>query len=221
VPPSTGRCSSTDATTTVERISPPASLKLNQLTSNTCVRFFDERQDVTLQKALKVDITQPGRYEFRKSLNPTSKLAVGTSVDSHILHADNVGTAKIRLQGSVTFDADIIGVIVTDGSLDKSDILGSPGTMYPNGLDHRGLEFEGLSKGGDIVVLSADRRTLTFNIRFGSVLDEIRVITANPVRAASTSDVRVHERDGRGGSASDAPPAEPGAQEMMGRRPAR
>jgi hypothetical protein len=35
----------TDPTTTVERISPPASVKLNKLTSNTCVRLFDERQD--------------------------------------------------------------------------------------------------------------------------------------------------------------------------------
>ena len=220
VPPSGGACSATDSTTTVERISPPASLKLNKLTSNTCVRFFDERQDVTLQKALKVDISRPGRYELRRSLNPSSKIAVGTSVDSHILHADNVGTTNVRLQGSVTLDAAIIGVIVTDGSLDKSDLLGSPGTKYPNGLDHRGLEFAGLSNGGDIVLLSADRRTLTFNIRFGSVLDEIRVITANPPRAPSISDVRVHERAGRGGSGSDALPAEPRAQEIARRRPA-
>jgi prealbumin domain-containing protein/Big-like domain-containing protein/PKD domain-containing protein len=174
-----GPCSATDPTTTVERISPPVSVKLNRLTSNTCVRLFDERQDVTLAKSLKVDITKPGTYDEKRDLTPAS-IPTGTIVDSHLLHADNIGSIKVRLTGSVTFDADILGVIVLDRNLDKSDYLGSPTTSYPTKLHERGLELTGaLANGGDLVTISADRRTLTFNVRFSSVLDQIRVITAN------------------------------------------
>jgi uncharacterized repeat protein (TIGR01451 family) len=187
-----GPCSLTDATTTVERISPPPSVKLNRLTSNECVRLFDERQDVTLTRSLKVDISAPGTVERKKDLTPFS-IPAGTVVDSHFLHADNVGKAKVRLQGSVTFDADIIGVIITDNNLDASDRLGAVGTRYPNDLKRRGLELPSVRRGGDLVTLSADLRTLTFDVAFPSVLDQIRVITANAPPSISIGDVRVTE----------------------------
>ncbi len=178
-PPAGGPCSATDPATTVERISPPPSVKLDKLASNTCVRLFDERQDLKLEKALKVDISKPRTYDGPRDLTPVS-IPAGTIIDSHFLHADNVGAAKIRLVGSVTFDADIIGVIVQDGSLDKSDWVGSPTTKYPDRLDLRGLELGSPAKGDDLVTISADRRTITFNVGFSTVLDSIRVITANP-----------------------------------------
>jgi hypothetical protein len=177
-----GPCSATDPTTTVERISPPVSVNLNKLTSNTCVRLFDELQDLTLGRSLKVDISKPGTYDQPRDLTPVW-IPAGTSVDSHLLHADNIGRAAVRLAGSVTFDADIIGVIVLDRSLDRSDYLGSPTTSYPTELEDRGLELAGpLANGGDLVTISADRRTLTFNVRFSSALDQIRVLTANGPR---------------------------------------
>jgi uncharacterized repeat protein (TIGR01451 family) len=172
-----GLCSPTDSTTTVERISPPPAVKVNWLTSNTCVRLFDEQHDVTLHKRLKVDISTAGTYERRKDLTPFS-IPAGTIVDSHLLHADNVGRVEVRLQGSVTFQADILGVIVTDSRLDRSDRLGAPGTRYPEDLERRGLELNG-RRHGDVVTLSADLRTLTFDVTFSSSLDHIRVITAS------------------------------------------
>ena len=178
--PNAGPCSPTDPTTVVERISPPASVKLDKLTSNTCVRLFDERQNLKLDKTLKVDISKPGTYDEPRDLTPLS-IPAGTFVDSHFLHADNIGQAKIRLIGSVTFDTDILGVVVTDGNLDKSDWVGSPSTAYPAKLNLRGLELTGPpSNGGDLVTISPDRRTITFNVGFSSVLDSIRVLTANP-----------------------------------------
>ncbi len=178
--PTAGPCSLTDPTSVVERINPPVSVKLDKLTSNTCVRLFDERQDLRLDKVLKVDISKPGTYDEPRDLTPAS-LPIGTVVDSHFLHADNIGSAKIRLIGSVTFDADILGVIVTDGGLDKSDWVGSPTTAYPAKLQLRGLELTGPpANGGDLVTISADRRTITFNVGFSTVLDSIRVLTANP-----------------------------------------
>lgn len=157
-----------------------------------CVRLFDERQDVTLNKPLMVDISTPGTYERTEDLTPFS-IPAGTIVDSHFLHADTVGKAKVRLQGSVTFDADIIGVIVTDGSLDKSDRLGASATRYPEDLELRGLELTGRRHGGDLVTLSADLRTLTFDVTFSSVLDQIRVITANGPPRLSIGDVKITE----------------------------
>jgi uncharacterized repeat protein (TIGR01451 family) len=179
-PPSGGACSLTDPTTTIERISPPASVKLDKLTSNRCIRLFDERQDVTVGSGgLKVDISTAGTFDETKDLTPFT-IAAGTVVDSHLLHADNVGSATVRLSGSVTFDADIIGVIVLDRSLDDTDSLGGSATAYPRRLNLRGYELTGPpSRGGDAITISADRRTITVNPAFSSVLDQIRVITAN------------------------------------------
>ena len=166
----------------VTKIAPPPNAASGGATDPTNILAWDERQGVTLASPLKVDIVSPGTYDASSDL-VNATIATGTVVDSHMLHSDRPGNTGSSVRtGTVTFPTDIVGVLVATGvKFNNSDILGSPGTIYPGGP--RGLELGGQ---GDIVILP-DLRTLqtTMNV-FGSV-DEIRVITrhnAPPVVSA-------------------------------------
>jgi hypothetical protein len=105
-------------------------------------------------------------------------------VNSHFLHADNgpidCGDPLLELlalSGSVTFDADILGVIVLDGSLDGTDTpLGAPVTVYVD-VPLRGPDFVFNS---DIVVVENNLRTIHVQFASWDSVDQIRVITAVP-----------------------------------------
>ena len=92
--------------------------------------------------------------------------------------------------GSLTFDTDILGVIMTNHQatgpgnhrprlLEISDaVLGNPGTTYPPlGFSERQLEL-GQGSESDRVTLSADRRTLTFHMVVQPTNDQLRILTA-------------------------------------------
>jgi len=109
------------------KVSAPASVVEDAYESDTELRVFDERQAVTLDAPLTVDIGASGT------------IAAGTVVDSHLLHADPVGSPEeqepVTFSGAATFDGEILGVIVIDNPseahLAESDFLGAPGTAYP------------------------------------------------------------------------------------------
>jgi uncharacterized repeat protein (TIGR01451 family) len=169
--------------------SPPASVKLGALESATQVYAFDERQNVTLTSAVAVDATSPGTYSTFPSGNAT--LPVGSVVDSHLLHSDIPRrNFTARRQGSVTFNADIVGVIAATNRLASSDTqLGAPGTQYAGTTSWRGLESgnENGSYFSDKFTISSDKRTLTFEMQT-YVMDEIRVVTKhkNPLVTSIT-----------------------------------
>jgi hypothetical protein len=160
----------------VVEIAPPPSVLIDALESDTEIRAFNEIQDVTLSGDVEVNISLPGTYDGSIALTPTT-IGTGSAVCSHLLHADRVGSeAYVRVSGSVTFSSDILGVIVLAPELNASDgILGAAGTLYPTGSDTRDLE---LSSTEDSVTLESNLRTLTVNLRFGQVVDQIRVLTA-------------------------------------------
>jgi MYXO-CTERM domain-containing protein len=101
-------------------------------------------------------------------------------VSSHFIHLGQNSSGPI--QGSVTFDHNIVGVIcigdsiVLGSSLDESDFL-SAGTIYPDGQMDRGLE---IGPSSDRLQISSDRRTLTFWLDASTSSDSIRVITSVP-----------------------------------------
>ena len=91
----------------------------------------------------------------------------------------------VVLTGTLTFDREILGIAVGDGTLNPSDTLvGHPGAAFPtppNGL--RGWEF-GFGDGAapntiDQITLSADRKTIDVVPRCNG-LDQFRVITTVP-----------------------------------------
>lgn len=126
-------------------IAAPADARINQLTDNDWVRVWNERQNVTLENALRVDAVAPGTYDGAGDLG-VFNIAAGTTVNSHYIHFDSPGSTRASAQGAVTFDGVILGVIcVGDGilsakTLDNSDFLGAP-TLYSNNVANRGLEL--------------------------------------------------------------------------------
>jgi hypothetical protein len=159
----------------VQIIPPPPSVRPGALTSPDHFFAFYEGPGVTLSTPLHVDITTPGTYSNFNSLSP-GVIPAGTEFNSTFIHSDHPGR-EVIIDGFVTFDAPILGVIVLTSSLNATDpILGHPGTLYPTGTDpERGYEND-----GDSVTLSADRRTLTLHVDVIGPSDQLRVLTAVP-----------------------------------------
>jgi hypothetical protein len=111
----------------------------------------------------------------------------GTKVSSYLAHFDAVGNRTSNpapLSGSITFDSDVIGLIVLSQAQNNTDAY--PGLLsvsYPQQEPSRGLEIVVGGVGqdsNDEITLSADRRTVFLNLRTGMVQDEVRFITAAP-----------------------------------------
>lgn len=157
-------------------IAAPASTLEGALDSNTQIFLFAEQASVTLGSALAVNLDTPGTYDNNNLPPGGGPVAAGTLVDSYFVHY-NPASGNQSLFGSVTFDTDILGVLVFTAALEGSDAsLGSPGTVYiPLGGDaNRGLDF-----GPDAVTLSADLRTLSFALSDNSNrVDQARIVVA-------------------------------------------
>lgn len=162
----------------VVEITPPPSVRPDQLESDTQIFAFEEQQSVTLASAVSVDITQPGTYDDSSDLTPGT-IPAGTTVSSHFLHADAPGPCvDPTLEGTVVFDADIIGIIVTPSNLNSSDHLGAPGTEYPT-WDRRAME---LDTQDDFIIEQIDRRTVVIHVQIDAPntcreFDQVRIIT--------------------------------------------
>lgn len=167
--------------------SAPPSVVEGKMTSSTLAAAFQEKQNVALTSALSVDIAKPGTYSFA-NLPSSGALAAGSQVDSFLFFTDPGNTNSITsFTGSLTFDRNILGLIVLSSSQDNTDsLLGAAGTTYPAGVSNRGLEFQAAN--GDMITLSGDDRTLNYTFNTGNSVDEVRVITnAAPVPEASTT----------------------------------
>lgn len=156
--------------------SAPSSVAVGAQEDATSAIAFDERQATTLTSRVLVDAVDPGTYSTFP--NGSRNVAAGTQVDSHMIHSDvPPGIPTTRRTGTVSFPTDILGVIGSTARLGASDAaLGAPGTTYAGTVKYRGLEQDG-TLSPDKFTISADRRSLSFDVRTISVIDEIRVIT--------------------------------------------
>lgn len=164
----------------------PSDASLDAITSNTQVYVWNEDQNVTLAAPLLVNAVAPGIYNTPASL-ASIPIPAGTAVASHYISFDAPPPeAPSFAIGTVTFDADIIGVIVLGDIgptfLDLSDFLGSS-TLYPDGVDARGIE---ISINDDNFGISPSHKTLSFDLHAAFPGDFIRVITL-PVPAPATA----------------------------------
>ncbi len=159
-------------------VSPPADLHIGAFQSDTLIRAFREQQNLVLAAPLAVDVVNPGLYDTLGSLPAVQPdLAAGTRVNSLMLHSDPV-SPRATYDGTVTFDADVLGVILISRTLSDSDAtLGLAGVSYPFGDNRRGLEL-GATGRDDSAALSADRRTVTLHFQTSGNVDEVRVLTA-------------------------------------------
>jgi hypothetical protein len=157
-------------------IAAPPSVEFNELESDTTQFAFSERQCVTLGSPLKVNISVPGTYDELIDLTPAA-IPAGTKVSSHFVQADKIGLGlpRIELEGTLTTDAPVLGIIVRQGALDGSDFLGAIGTVYPTFQFGRSLALN--ANQNDFVVLSADLHTVTLHTDNAAHSDHMRVIS--------------------------------------------
>jgi hypothetical protein len=167
-------------TGTAQVVSAPESVVKGVWESNNRTRIFQEQSNMTLDEDVLVDITRPGVYGQPEDFTPET-IGTGCVVDSYLLHQDAVGNrGNIFLHSSVTFDQDIVGLIMSNEALAATDpVLGADGTTYPSGSEPlRSLDFP-LSM--DEITISADRRTIHFDLQTKVALDHIRILTAAAV----------------------------------------
>ena len=160
-------------------ISPPPSVQLGQLQSDTTAYVFAEQQDVLLTAPQYAGITMPGTWDCCTGF-VVGAIPAGTTVNSYYLRsAPTDGSGVIDFTGSITFSAGekILGIIVGYQTLATTDSLfGSPITTYPNPSQ----SLNGLDT-GDVVTLSSNFETVNFDFHTGGGgMDSIRILTETP-----------------------------------------
>jgi hypothetical protein len=140
--------------------------------------LFTEQAGQTLGVDTPIDIkpsTYPHVYSNTAGGLAPGDIAAGTKVDSYMLFSDPVGqpgSPGVKYAATVTFNAPILGVEVTDLSLGATDsTLGHPGTTYSL-VNNNGLEAS-----YDKVELVAPN-TIYVQVENFSDIDMIRIITA-------------------------------------------
>ncbi|MEM7786072.1 MAG: dockerin type I repeat-containing protein, partial [Planctomycetota bacterium] len=111
---------------------------------------------------------------------PLGTLPAGSFVTSHFLHFNTVGMDQATLMGQITFESDILAVIVDGVFLNWTDDedpsngakLGSDTVNYPTD-PRRAWELGAES----FFRISEDFRTITVRARVNNFLDQTRVIT--------------------------------------------
>ncbi|MFG0328446.1 MAG: hypothetical protein ACF8PN_00990 [Phycisphaerales bacterium] len=162
----------------------PASLELHQFESSTRVPAMHESR-VFLEDGVAVDFTAEQLYSGEEQLTP-GEVGAGMWVDSYLLHIDPVANELVFNDGSITFDGDVLGVILLTQTLADTDpILANPDTIYSDNY-WRGVEL-GDHSPLDWLSLSEDRRTITLHAGTDSAMDEIRILTEVPAPGAGAA----------------------------------
>lgn len=167
-------------TGSVQIISAPPSVDRQAFESSTMIRVFKERQ-LSLS-SLAVNTDGPGLYNGFNDLSYTYVYPT-TDIASYFLHFDKVGEDPdhgLILNGSITFDYPILGVMGRSIRLGDTDaLLGSPTTVYPLNDDDRGPEYN-----YDFFRLETDGKTISFGLDCWAGVDQLRIITAVPEPSA-------------------------------------
>lgn len=175
------------------RFAPPWPRSVNRIQSDRRVFVLPEGYATRLHAPCSVDITEPGKYTKATQLLP-SDIPTDRRVRSFLLmfnpevSADapiNRPRPLIRdlelVEGSITFQQPILGVIVQDKTLFATDgrfsLRSAAGLPFGQGLE---LDAKRVS---DIITLSEDRRTIDLSLMsFGRRGDHVRVIVDASIR---------------------------------------
>lgn len=148
------------------------------------VKVYLESGPGTLASSVGVNRIGPNFGTFANNGSGGGTLPAGTMFTDYLLHYDNFGTGgSNNASGSVTFDTQIIGLIVFTNALNNSDsTLGVSGVIYENN-QFRGLDDSAANggAGNDEFSVSADGRTFNINgWTTTNVVDEVRILVAVP-----------------------------------------
>jgi hypothetical protein len=156
---------------------------------------FPELTNAALPADLGVTITEPGRYDqFLPENAPSGVIPAETTVRSFVVRLSPTGKGT-RLEGRLTFDAPILGVM-TDAS--EHEAFESASTLNTTRLIDPPREFQGLEgidfielanhKAGtnDSMTLSQDRKTLELRCYVHTGADHLRILVEMPDRGSGT-----------------------------------
>ena len=152
-------------------ITPPTALGPNPFGQDRVVAFY-EKQNITLGKS--VDL---GRKVGKKLANAKGSrdaksartIGEGTLVSSHYVAYDPAGITRRSV--TVSFDSEILGVVVGDKRLAATDFLGADGVAYDS-FRFRTREWR------DKYKISKDGKSSTLKFRANTPGDHFRIITA-------------------------------------------
>jgi ferric-dicitrate binding protein FerR (iron transport regulator) len=158
------------------RFLPPWPKNIRTVSSDEQISLFREGHSFQLNRPLDVNISRPGKYNDADQLTPGT-LESGENVCSYLMQylpTQKVGQLQAnRIQGSITFDQPVLGMIVLHEELVASGRISR--LRAGEGQPRRQLELTG--NGGDWITLSDDRRTVTVDlISPGRSADLVRVI---------------------------------------------
>jgi hypothetical protein len=147
----------------------PASLaEGGPLDSQTETYVFLEQGPVTLTSALAVNRTSAGT--FGGNSNENDSIPSGTTICSYYVQGDRLDDSG-TLTGAVQFSShEIIGLIYRTTEMNASNFLRNTGTTYVQGP----ME----SNDSMTMSLASGANTLSWSMRFGPHLDQIRIITS-------------------------------------------
>ncbi|MDY6805861.1 MAG: PKD domain-containing protein [Cyanobacteriota bacterium] len=156
----------------VTRSGLPSDLRKRGEKDNKNIYLFQEKQNVLLRNNLGVDILNTGTHYKRSR----GTISAGTTVNSYLLHF-NPSKKNQKTSGYVTFDEDILGLMVSKSGLNNTDnkfgLSGSYSTQLKRGIINE--------KGNDSVTLSSNRRKLDVDLLAGTAVDQIRIFTERSV----------------------------------------
>lgn len=158
------------------KFAPPWPRSLKRVQSDTKIFVLPEGYAKRLDKPCPIDMTEEQSIE---SVIPAGKRVRSFLLQFNPLDSDGKlqgGKPKKfrRIEGSITFDQPVIGLIVKASTLRKTDKQFS--LKRAGGMFGRGLEF-GPSHMSDEISFSEDHRTLTLKLAvMDRLIDHVRVI---------------------------------------------
>lgn len=146
--------------------------------STTVVHGWNEKQNYTLERGLKVDIIAQGNY-MNAFTSAEATLGAGRKINSHMLYFDP--RESRRAEATFTFDTAIIGIIVlsgTNNATDKffaSDFL-IPGLVPAGNIPSSHFNARGIEFGPEKIHWNS-ANVLSVDLTASNPGDQIRVIT--------------------------------------------
>lgn len=164
---------------------PPPSILLNEWESDSEIRAWYENQ-VTLSSDVSIPVGSGFVNDFSHLVFGT--LSSGTSVRTYMVRFDPIAVnGSIRLDGAISFDTPILGVIIGNQLVATDDELGSPGVNYNENL-FRGMELDSTDPEADSFEISPDRLRIELTMEVDPFTDDIRIVTESSCLADLTGD---------------------------------
>lgn len=169
-------------TGSIRFVSPGPDFHPGNYKDNEHIVVFPERRGFVPSEPIRVDMIDPGQYAKKRDEElPT--LLTEQRLTSYLLQlnaypAGEQPNKRRSIRGQITFAKPIVGVIMANRLLKKSEVVfGIPGVEYPGPRMIEARPEGDSRKGFDTVVLAADRRTLIIELQENpGNLDQFRVL---------------------------------------------